>query len=66
MPVGYDHQRGTRCPRSPAGSLIALAGNLRHLVLLLDEWQDCGIAFVTLGGHRHQHRGRPPRAGCWA
>jgi DNA invertase Pin-like site-specific DNA recombinase len=29
--------------------LARLGRNLRHLVLLLDEWQSRGIAFVTLG-----------------
>src|SRR5512141_2550933 len=29
--------------------LDRLGRNLRHLVLLLDEWQSRGIAFVTLG-----------------
>jgi DNA invertase Pin-like site-specific DNA recombinase len=29
--------------------LDRLGRNLRHLVLLLDEWQNRGIAFVTLG-----------------
>ena len=38
--------------------LDRLGRNLRHLVLLLDEWQARGVAFVTLGegidtGHRH-------------
>src|SRR5688572_9945279 len=29
--------------------LDRLGRNLRHLVLLLDEWQSRGVAFVTLG-----------------
>ena len=35
--------------------LDRLGRNLRHLILLLDELQALGIAFVTLGrGHRHR------------
>ena len=34
--------------------LDRLGRNLRHLVMLLDDWQSRGVAFVTLGeGHRY-------------
>ena len=42
--------------------LDRLGRNLRHLVLLLDDWQSRGIAFVTLGGRdRHEYAGGPTR-----
>ena len=44
--------------------LDRLGRNLRHLVLLLDEWQSRGVAFVTLGeGIDTSHRGGQARRG---
>ena len=37
------------CKPSCAGGLDRLGRNLRHLVMLLDDWHSRGIAFVTMG-----------------
>ncbi len=54
--------RGHRVQAVVCWRLDRLGRNLRHLVMLLDDWHVRGIAFVTLGrGDRHQHARRPAR-----
>ncbi len=42
--------------------LDRLGRNLRHLILLLDDLQAMGVAFVSLGGDRRHHAGWSPPA----
>ena len=50
------------CKRSCAGVSIDSGGTLRHLVMLLDDWQSRGDRVRHAGrGDRHQHAGRQAR-----